>query len=199
MPHILVLPPGSKPPPCGWNRPHFWHRGGSLSLAFPQLLPPASELTAPLASHLHPHLSQELPKACWHPGPAPWHCVLFSVLSLKSKQAEPRVVFLSRSSDGEAHGEDPATVKSDWVHKIQGVTPQARKLLPPRAALLAQHGSAPAPLSQPGDHASRPSFRLRSREYCPSALLPPRGFPAVGSLGQCPTRNLTGAAPKFPS
>lgn len=85
MPNMPMLPQGSKPPPRCWNRPHFWHQGISLSLASPSLPLPYSDLTAPLVSHLHPHLSQALPKACCHPGPRSLGTVFFSLFCIKKQ------------------------------------------------------------------------------------------------------------------
>lgn len=185
---MLALPQGPKPPPRRWNHPqrHF----SVLSLSQLPLLSLHEALTA-LGPPISTHSSQELPKA-GGPSFAP-RSVLFPGLPLKGKQVEPRVVFPG-SNDGKVRGQDPATMKSGWVPKIQGIMPWARKVCPPVQRSSPSTGQPPRPTVTPVERASAPG----TPEPCLSTPLHPQGLPGNESIHQRPTQIPT-AAPRFPS
>lgn len=164
-----------------------------LSLSQLPLPPLHSALTDP-GPPVSTRPSQGLPKAL---GPLAPCRVLSPGLSLKGKQVELRVVFRGRS-DGKARGQDPATAKSGWVPKIQGVMPWAREACPPvqRSSPNAGQPRAPPRVSRVTPVGRAPASGTPGP--CPSTPLPPRGLPGREPPHQRPTPSPT-AAPRFPS
>lgn len=132
---MLPLPQGSKPS-HRWNCHHFWHQGISLSLASPRHY----KLSwPPISTHpSHRNTTGQLPPRSRSLALCSFLC---SVIKKQTNKLTSELSFSPGSSE-EAHGEDPATMKSDWVHKIQRVMSQARKVLPCILPFVSHHWMA---------------------------------------------------------